>query len=69
MVENKIYSEICFMLFSTFVYIKKLTCFFRVIVDFEIIDYKEISIFSLFLYVPKSLSNIFSAKDMKRNFN
>lgn len=69
MAENKIYSEICFMHFSTFVYIKKLTRFFIVIVDFEIIDYKEISIFSLFLYVAKSLSNIFSAKDMKRNFN
>lgn len=57
------------MHFSTSVYIKKFTCFFRVIVDFEIIDYKEISIFSFFFIYSKSLSNIFSAKDMKRNFN
>lgn len=42
MAENKIYFEICFMHFSASVYRKEFTCFFRVVVDFELINYEEI---------------------------
>lgn len=49
-------------------YIKEFTCFFRIVVDFELIDYKKISIFSFFFVCFQNLVEYFLSEGYEAKF-